>query len=112
MVIVELTMVVVAKELLPLNELLPVNVAKVEVSAKLLKEMPIILAPEKFTVPFCTERLVVVALTATRLVSDTFVKKPLVDVIEVANKIVDVMAVPLALVKNNGPVSVPPIRGR
>ena len=51
-------------------------------------------------------------LLITPLVPARLVKKPLVEVIEVANKIVDVIAVPLALVKNNGPVSVPPTKGK
>ena len=51
-------------------------------------------------------------LDTERLVAFKVVKKPLVEVIEVASKIVDVMAVPEAEVKNNGPARVPPANGR
>lgn len=62
-------------------------------------------------------KLVEVMLAAEILVGVKFValnvvKKPLVDVMLVASKIVEVIAVPEALVKNNGPVKVPPARGR
>lgn len=50
--ILELVIVVVAKELVPVKVLLPTKVASVEVSARLLNERPIIFEPVKFTVPF------------------------------------------------------------
>jgi hypothetical protein len=51
-------------------------------------------------------------LDTERLVAFKVVKKPLVEVIEVARTMVDVTAVPEAEVKNNGPAKVPPARGR
>ncbi len=208
-VMVELLTVVVVNVLVPVKLLLPVRVAMVDVPLKLLNERPIIFEPVKFTVPFWTDRLVVVAFTnivevakrlvevalvntaveapitpigvlfivppsivrpfttmvsvmefdgserapvtarfvevmllaavftktvvvAKRLVEVTLtefilfkskldaakfvalsvVKKPLVEVIDVARTIVEVTAVPEAEVKKSGPVSVPPANGR
>ena len=51
-------------------------------------------------------------LDAVRFVALSVVKKPLVEVIDVASTMVEVIAVPLAEVKNNGPVRVPPASGR
>lgn len=70
----------------------------------------------KFNTPE-TYRLVEVALVAVRfvtvsLVEARVVKNALVDVTEVARNTVEVMAVPEAEVKYNGPVSVPPASGR
>lgn len=58
------------------------------------------------------EILVGLKFDALKFVALSVVKKPLVEVIEVASKIVDVMAVPEAEVKNSGPARVPPARGR
>lgn len=63
------------------------------------------------------KKLVEVILTASmllglKLLATRLVKKPLVEVIDVAIKIVDVMAVPLAEVNTNGPAKVPPASGR
>lgn len=55
---------------------------------------------------------VVLILEGLKLVAAKVVKDALVDVIEVAKKRVEVMAVPEAEVKYNGPVSVPPAKGK
>ena len=51
-------------------------------------------------------------LAAVRLVVSKDVKNPLVEVMEVAITIVDVMAVPEAVVNVRPPLSVPPAKGR
>lgn len=51
-------------------------------------------------------------LAGLKLVAPRLVKKPLVEVIDEAIKIVEVNAVPLALVNTNGPLRVPPTNGR
>ena len=68
------------------------------------------------------KKLVLVILTAStlaglkfvaeKLVTFSVVKKPLVEVMEVAITIVEVTAVPDALVNMSGPVKVPPASGR
>ncbi len=63
------------------------------------------------------KKLVEVILTANmllglKLLAARLVKKPLVEVIDVAIKIVEVMAVPLAEANTNGPARVPPTNGR
>lgn len=63
------------------------------------------------------KKLVLVILTANtlaglKLVALRLAKKPLVEVIDVAIKIVEVNVAPLAEVNTSGPVKVPPARGR
>lgn len=76
-----------------------------EVPAAVLKVMLVKLA-------LVEVKLVVEIFAGLKLVLAKVVKKALVDVTDVAKKTVDVIAVPLALVKNNGPVSVPPAKGK
>lgn len=56
--------------------------------------------------------LVAVRFVAVSFVDTSVVNDALVDVTDVARKTVEVMAVPEAEVKNNGPVSVPPASGK
>ena len=101
-VIVELVMVVVVNKLVPVKVLLLVKVAIVDVPVRLLNDRPIIFEPVKFTVPFCTDRLVEVTLLITPLVPARLVKKPFVEV----------TLVPVAVVNPKAPDRVPPVSKR
>lgn len=84
----------------------------VDALVEMLFTRTLVVAEKLVVVIETASKLAELKLVVARLVVLSVAKKPLVEVILVASKIVDVTAVPDAEVKVRGPARVPPARGK